>query len=285
MHQKIIDPVFSQLKEVLPKLIQQTIEKQKSEPTIQPKGPFSIEKQKQLGLKLMEAIGFNFNHGRLDVSHHPFCGGVPQDVRITTRYDETEFISSAMAICHETGHARYEQGLPKKWINQPVGHGLGMTVHESQSLLIEMQACRTLEFMNFLSPLVNKQFGNDSAFSPENLLRLYTRVKPGTIRVDADEMTYPLHIILRYELEKQLIEGDMSITDLPDAWDAGMKQYLGLSTKDNYRDGVMQDVHWPSGAFGYFPAYTLGSLIAAQLFNAAKKARPDILDQISTGNF
>ncbi len=283
--QQNIDPIFSVLKKSLPDLIQQIIAKQKHRPHIAIKGRFPAEQQKQIGLELMQAIGFDFNHGRLDVSHHPFCGGDPEDVRITTRYNENEFITSAMAICHETGHALYEQNLPHDWLRQPVGRIHSMAMHESQSLLIEMQACRSREFMNFLSPLIIRTFGDDEAFSADNLYASYTTVKPDFIRVDADEVTYPLHVILRYELEKQLIAGDISVYDLPEAWDAAMKHYLGLSTKDDYKDGVMQDVHWPSGAFGYFPSYTLGSLTAAQMFASAKNAYPDILEELSHGNF
>lgn len=285
INQAIIDPIFENLKKELPKILKQTIEKQINEKIILPKERYPASKQREIGLRLMKAIGFDFNHGRLDVSHHPFCGGVPQDVRITTRYNEDEFITSAMAICHETGHARYEQGLPDKWKYQPVGQSLGMAVHESQSLLTEMQACRTKEFMEFLSPLLIEFFGDNEVFSPKNLYCLNTRVKPGYIRVDADEITYPLHVIVRYEIEKKLFSNEIEVVDLPEIWDELMKKYLGLSTKDNFKNGVMQDVHWPSGIFGYFPAYTLGALIASQLFESAKKSNPTLLADIAKGNF
>ena len=196
--QAIIDPIFAHLKKELPPRIQKIIALQKNETLLTPKGPFPIDRQRQLGLDLMQALGFDFQQGRLDVSHHPFCGGVPGDIRITTRYNEAEFITAAMGICHETGHARYEQGLPLQWRDQPVGKALGMAVHESQSLLVEMYACRSVEFMNFLEPRIRQYFGDDESFSANNLYKLYTRVKPGFIRVDADEATYPLHVILRY---------------------------------------------------------------------------------------
>jgi len=285
IRQAYIDPIFDALKTTLPDLIQKTIQAQQQHPLLMPQGPFSAEKQKRLGMDLMRAIGFDFNHGRLDESHHPFCSGDPEDVRITTRYNEQAFTESVMAICHETGHARYEQGLPKPWLRQPVGRAHSMTVHESQSLLIEMQACRSHEFMHFLSPLIKTFFGDQEAFDPNNLHALYIKVEPSLIRVDADELTYPLHVILRYDIEKALIGGDITVNDLPDVWNQAMENYLGLSTKDDYKDGVLQDVHWPSGAFGYFPAYTLGALTAAQLFAAAKKAHPDIPDQLKQGNF
>lgn len=281
--QDIIDPIFKRLQEFLPGFIVEVMNTQTQPQSIA--GDFSVEKQRQLGLQLMRAIGFDFNHGRLDVSHHPFCGGVPQDVRITTRYNQAEFVSSSMGVCHETGHALYEMGLPAQWLDQPVGQALGMALHESQSLLIEMQACRSREFMQFLSPLVCEYFGENPHYSAENLYQFYTYVKPGLIRVDADEVSYPLHIILRYELEKKLISGAINCKDIPELWDDSMQKFFGLSTQNDYRNGPMQDVHWPSGAFGYFPAYTIGAIIAAQLFQAAKNRHPNINAELSQGNF
>ncbi len=283
LSQGVIDPIFAELKKFLPDFIREVAANQPTPQTIA--GKFPIATQNKLGLSIMQTLGFDFNHGRLDVSHHPFCGGVSQDVRITTRYNENEFISSAMAVCHETGHALYERGLPTDWLSQPVGKALGMAMHESQSLLMEMQACRSYEFMQYLSPLVKNHFGDQPSFSAENLYRCYTHVEPGLIRVDADEVCYPLHVIMRYELEKQLIAGTITVKDLPELWDNMTQQFLGLSTKDNYRDGVMQDVHWPSGAFGYFPAYTMGAIIAAQLFQEVKKQHPNLLANIMAGDF
>lgn len=283
--QQYIDPIFAELKTFIPEFLPKVIEKQNTLPMQDISGEFPIDQQKALGIELMRAIGFDFNYGRLDVSHHPFCGGVAEDVRITTRYNHNEFISAMMGVCHETGHALYERGLPREWLEQPVGQALGMSVHESQSLLVEMQACRSLPFMHFVTPLVKKHFGDNKAFTPENLYYHYTKVEPGFIRVDADEVTYPLHVIIRYEIEKQLISGEITVKDLPEVWNDYMTNFLGLSTKNNFKDGVMQDVHWPSGAFGYFPAYTLGALIAAQLFNSAEQAKPQIRDELSQGNF
>jgi len=285
MNQAFIDPILDALKTALPPLIQSILDAQKSNDVVIPQGPFDIAKQKLLGLELAKAIGFDFNHGRLDSSHHPFCGGVPRDVRMTTRYREDEFTSALLGICHETGHAMYEQNLPEQWLHQPVGQALGMAVHESQSLLIEMQACRSREFMDYLGKKLQHHFGNNPAFEPNNLHKLHTKVSRSLIRVDADEVTYPLHVILRYEIEKDLIEGDLKISELPEIWDAKMTEYLGLSTKNNYKDGVMQDVHWPSGTFGYFPAYTLGSLMSAQFFASAQEAHPDIKSKLSHGDF
>ena len=285
LSQATIDPIFERLKLELPPLIEKILEKQKTYHVEPLKGNYPIDTQKKLGIELMRTIGFDFNRGRLDVSHHPFCGGVAEDVRITTRYNTDEFISASMGICHETGHACYEQGLPKDWLSQPVGMAYGMTMHESQSLLIEMQACRTREFIQYFSQLAQQHFGNDHALEADNLYHLVTQVSPGFIRVDADEVTYPLHVILRYELEKELIEGALSVDDLPTAWNEKMQHYFKLDTTNNDKDGVMQDVHWPSGGFGYFPSYTLGRLIAAQLFTKAQQQHPEIIANLSRGDF
>ncbi|KTD41764.1 carboxypeptidase M32 [Legionella parisiensis] len=282
---KTITPIFNSLKDELPSLIPRIIEKQKTRQTKKITGVFPVEMQKQLGMEIMTRLGFDFNHGRLDESHHPFCGGISSDVRITTRYNEHEFLSSLMAITHETGHALYEQGLSKEWSTQPVGHSLGMTVHESQSLFIEMQICRSLEYLHFLAPIAQKYFKDVENITEENIFYHSTKVQPGLIRVDADEVTYPLHVILRYEIEQKLFSSEISIADLPEIWDSSMQKYLGLSTKGDDKNGVMQDVHWPSGVFGYFPAYTFGALIAAQLFSAVKKSIPNIKEQLKQGEF
>ncbi len=270
-----LDEIFSELQEFLREKLPLVLERQRRRPPVsKPEGPFPQAKQRALGEHLMRAAGFDFTRGRLDVSHHPFCGGASDDVRITTRYDESDFTSAIMAVMHETGHAMYELGLPKAWRYQPVGVARGMALHESQSLLIEMQACRSREFLHYAAPLMRDAFnGSGPAWEPENLYRLYTTVEPGFIRVDADEVTYPAHIILRYRLERALIAGDLAPADLPGAWNDGMRDLLGIVPPDDRR-GCLQDIHWPSGEFAYFPTYTLGALAAAQFFAAAKRDRP-----------
>jgi carboxypeptidase Taq len=179
----------------------------------------------------------------------------------------------------------YERGLPAAWRTQPVGQARGMSVHESQSLLIEMQACRGREFLAFAAPLLREAFGGDGpAWESENLYRHYTRVAPGYIRVEADEVTYPAHVILRYRLERAMIAGDLSLADLPGAWAEGMRRLIGIVPPDD-RLGCLQDIHWPDGAWGYFPTYTLGAMTAAQLFAAARAADPDIVPAIARGDF
>ena len=288
--QATIDQLFADLRAFLPGFIDEVTERQRKEEVIPLRGPFPVERQRWLGQQIAARVGFDFNRGRLDVSHHPFCGGVPQDVRITTRYDESDFAKSFMGVLHETGHGKYEQGLPEPWLSQPVGRARSMAVHESQSLFQEMQVSRSREFLELCAPVFAEAFpearaAEPAAFALENLARLYTRVKPDFIRVDADEATYPAHIVVRYEIEKQLIAGQMAVKDLPEAWDSGMQQLLRLSTGDNHRNGCLQDVHWPAGLFGYFPTYTLGALLAAQLYAAAEQALPQLPALIRSGDF
>jgi len=282
----IIDGLFDDLAAFLPDFIDEVLAVQQAAPSILPlKGDFSTERQRTLGLKMMGVLGFDFDRGRLDVSHHPFCGGSFGDVRITTRYSEESFAESLMGVLHETGHALYELGRPKPWAFQPVGVSRSMGTHESQSLLMEMQACRSREFITFVAPQLREAFGsNGEAWAEENLYRYYTKVERGLIRVDADEVTYPAHVIMRYRMERALVSGDLQVADLPGAWRDAMKEMIGIDVP-NDRDGCMQDIHWIEGIVGYFPTYTLGALIAAQLFEAAKEANGDILPSISRGDF
>lgn len=280
-----IEPVFERLEAFLPQFLEGVMERQKSRPFQRPDGPFPLDLQKQLGETLMARLGFDFTHGRLDVSPHPFCGGIPEDVRLTTRYEEDDFTSSLMGILHETGHALYERQLPKDWRGQPVGTARGMSIHESQSLLVEMQVCRSEAFLSFALPLMKLAFkGAGEAWSLDNMTRLYQRVEPGFIRVDADEVTYPAHVILRTKLEKAMIAGDLAVQDLPGAWNGEMKRLLGLDVGDDAM-GCLQDIHWYDGAFGYFPTYTLGAMSAAQIYQAADRALEDLNGDITKGDF
>jgi len=279
-----VDRVFGDLRQWLPGLIQAVRERQARHPLIEPVGPFAVERQRQVCDRVMQLLGFDFEAGRLDVSAHPFCGGVPEDVRMTTRFSTQEFLSSLMGTVHETGHGRYEQNLPREWLGQPVSEARSMALHESQSLSFEMQLGGHPGFAALLSPLLREAFGDQPAFAPDNLHRLITRVKPGLIRVDADEVTYPAHIILRYEIERPLIEGEIEAEDIPALWDAKMQELLGLDTRGNYTDGPLQDVHWPEGLFGYFPCYTLGAMFAAQWFATIRRGLPDLDTRIGAGD-
>lgn len=281
-----IDLLFGNLESVLPNLLGEVLEVQARRPAPRlPAGPFPTEAQRAVGLDFMRTLGFDFNRGRLDVSAHPFCGGATDDVRLTTRYEDGDFSRALMGVLHETGHALYELGLPQDWRRQPVGQARGMSIHESQSLLMEMLACRSRAFLTFAAPHLRRAFGGSGTeWEAENLYRLYTRVEPGFIRVDADEVTYPAHVILRYHLERALIDGTLEVDDLPGAWNDGMQRMLGITPPDDAR-GVLQDIHWYDGAFGYFPTYTLGAMTAAQLFRAACAAVPDLLPCVAAGDF
>ncbi|MGA0563831.1 carboxypeptidase M32 [Ancylobacter sp. VNQ12] len=281
-----IDALFDDLAAFLPGFTEQALAAQARRPALAPlDGPFAVEAQRQLGVKVMAALGYDFTRGRLDISAHPFCGGADNDVRITTRYDDADFSKALMGVIHETGHALYEQGRPAAYMGQPVGQARGMSVHESQSLIMEMQACRSPEFLAYAAPLMREAFGADGpGWEADALWRRYTRVERGFIRVDADEVTYPAHVILRYRLEKALIANEMPLAELPAAWNAGMQELLGI-TPPNDRLGCLQDIHWPSGGWGYFPTYTLGAMTAAQLFDAACRAEPDTLPGIARGDF
>jgi len=209
---------------------------------------------------------------------------VPEDVRLTTRYREDDFEQSLMGSIHETGHARFEQNLPREWLGQPIGVARSYGIHESQSLAFEMQLARSRGFVGVLAPMLSAHFGDQPAFGADNLYRLWTRVRPGLIRVEADEVTYPAHVILRYEIERALIECEIEADDIPVLWDEKMHTLLGLDTRGNFRDGCMQDVHWTEGAFGYFPSYTLGAMYAAQWFAAMRRAVPDLDARIARGD-
>ena len=281
-----IDRLFDEIAGFLPELLDAALARQAAGPALpEPRGPFPIAAQRRAAMTLMDRIGFDFAHGRIDESAHPFCGGTPDDVRLTTRYDEADFATALMGTLHETGHALYKSGLPAEWRRQPVGAARGMAVHESQSLFLEMQVCRSRAFASFAAPLLNEIFGGDPAsWHPEAFYRRQIAVRPGPIRVDADEVTYPAHVILRYRLERAMIAGDLLPRDLPGAWADGLKALIGVAPRSD-REGVLQDIHWYDGAWGYFPTYTLGALIAAQLFAAARSAIPGLADGIGRGEF
>lgn len=280
-----IDVIFSDLENFLPNFITKVKEKQLQQNT-SPFNSIDIEKQQALGLSCVKALGFDLNKGRLDTSIHPFsCGLGPQDVRITTRYDKDNFLSSLFGTLHETGHGIYEQNLPisNELSFQPVASACGMTIHESQSLFIERIIGESLEFFSWLRPLLDKEFGKEIGLNPQNLYNIITKLKSSLIRVESDEVTYPIHIIIRYNLEKAMLSGDLPIEDLPLAWEEKMNELLQIKPK-NHSEGCLQDIHWAWGSFGYFPTYTLGAIFAAQINHHINKTM-DIKDLVRTGNF
>ncbi len=272
-----VAPVFTRYETFLRDALPRAEEHQAQQPPpVELQGVFPAARQEGLCRHLSARAGLEFDHARLDRSTHPFCGGTPTDVRITTRYNEADPAQALMGVLHETGHALYERGLPVGYARQPVGGAAGMAAHESQSLIIEMQSCRSDPFLAWLGPELHGAFGGAAEpYAPSNLSRLWRRIERGLIRVDADEMTYPAHVILRFRLEQALVAGDLQVADLPGAWRDGLMALLGVAPPDDAR-GCLQDIHWYDGAFGYFPSYTLGAMAAAQLMAAARREVEDL---------
>ncbi len=278
-------PVFARYEAFLRDALPRAEALQAARPApLRPEGPFPASVQEALCRDLSGRAGLDFDHARLDRSAHPFCGGTPADVRITTNYREADFAPALLGVLHETGHALYERGLPEEWARQPVGEAAGMAAHESQSLIVEMQACRSDAYLRFLGPVLHAAFGGDgAAYAPGNLARLWRRIERGPIRIEADEMTYPAHVILRFRLEQAMVEGALEAADLPGAWDEGMRALLGITPQDDRR-GCLQDIHWYDGGFGYFPSYTLGAMAAAQLMAAARRAVAGLDEALERGD-
>jgi carboxypeptidase Taq len=248
--------------------------------------PYPLAHQELFGRLVAAAIGFDFQAGRLDVTVHPFCAGVgPGDTRLTTRYNERDFGDAFFSIIHEAGHGLYDQGLPRERWGTPRGESVSLAVHESQSRLWENFVARGLPFWRHFFPVAQQFF--PAALGDVALDAFYfatNDVRPSFIRVDADEVTYNLHVILRFELEQAMLAGDLAVGDVPAAWNEGFRKLLGLTPPDDAR-GCLQDSHWSSGAIGYFPTYTLGNLCAAQLFDSAKRAVPSLEAQMARGEF
>lgn len=280
-----IDTIFKALSRKLPGLIHEAIEVQADRAPLPWAGKFSVSRQRLLSLDVLKALGFPFDRGRLDESEHPFTEGVPGDIRVTTRFDPADPFSGLLGAVHETGHAMYDLGLPQQWRDQPVGRDRGLALEESQSLLLEMNLCRSRSFVAYLKPLLEKYLQvSGPEWSEENLYRHLVRVKRSLIRMDADELTYPVHIMLRYELEKKILEGSLPVADLPEAWNANIEQRLGIRPASDV-EGCLQDIHWAVGHFGYFPSYALGAVIAGQLNEALRAERPGLDAEIAAGQF
>jgi len=246
---------------------------------------FPIDKQESFLREVVKSLGFDFSRGRIDVAVHPFCGGHGLDTRMTTRFDVDNPIDSLSSAIHETGHALYEQGLPDTFAGTALAESIGMAVHESQSRIWENQIGRSRPFWKYWEPRYREAFPKQfETVSSEAFYRALNKVDITPIRVDADEVTYNLHIMLRFELEKGLFDGSISAGDLPEAWNAASARVLGYTPKSN-REGCLQDVHWSGGAFGYFPSYCLGNLVAAQLWYHIREAIPDLDAQIEVANF
>ncbi len=251
------------------------------------RGDFDEGAQERFGEEVITRFGYDWSRGRQDRVVHPFCinFGGPNDVRITTRFDEGWLSPALFGTMHEAGHALYEQGINPEYARTPLGGGTSMGVHESQSRLWENLVGRSRPFWSHFYPKLQRAFPNAlDEVDPERFYRAMNVVSPSKIRVEADEVTYNLHIIVRFELEVALLEGSLTVADLPDAWNTKMEEYFGL-TPQNDAEGVLQDVHWAAGLFGYFPTYAIGNVLSVQLFEEAVAARPEIPDLAGEGEF
>jgi carboxypeptidase Taq len=283
----LVDPIFNDLETYLPQLLAEAVERQAAWPAPVPfSGDFSADRQRLLAYELLGAVGHTLQHSRIDEAPHPFAlAGSPGDVRITTRFDADNIRFAILATLHEAGHALYEANLPRDLAFSPAGAARGATAHESQSLMVEMQAGRSREFLSFLAPRLQAAFGGDAeSWTFDNVLNTWRRVGSGYIRVEADEISYPLHIVLRYRIERALLSGDLAVADLPGAW-SDMSQKLFGRRPPTDALGCLQDIHWAIGMFGYFPNYALGATFAAQLFERAVADDASIKDKLASGDF
>ena len=281
-----LDATFKELKEGIQTILTK-IQKSSKKPNKRLESvKLPVKKQKILSEKVLRRIGYDFETGRLDESVHPFTIGLnPKDVRVTTRYQEDFFKTALFGTIHEGGHGMYEQNIPLELFKTSVGSAASTGMHESQSRFWENVVGRSEAFWRGLLPEFQELFQQEiQDLTLEEMVEYINIVEPTMIRVEADELTYSLHIILRYELEKELIEGKISVKDLPKLWNKKMKEIIGIEPKDN-REGVLQDVHWAGGMIGYFPTYALGNLYSLQLTEALKKDIPDFTTHIENQNF
>ena len=278
--QAYIEPLFDQLRSALPAIAAEALANSAEHP---PLAGFPVDRQEAFLREVVTRMGFDSHHGRIDVAVHPFCSGGAYDCRLTTRYDVDNPLDALCSAIHEAGHGLYEQGLPKVYLGTALGEAAGMATHESQSRLWENQVARSREFWQHWEGKYRSAFNEQLAgLDSDSLYQAIVAVRKEPIRVDSDEVHYNLHIILRYELEKRLFRRELAIADLPEAWNALSEELLGITPR-NYAEGCLQDVHWSEGYFGYFPSYTLGNLLAAQLWETISGEIPDISAQIARG--
>ncbi|MDQ8199483.1 carboxypeptidase M32 [Pelagicoccus enzymogenes] len=284
MDAQTIGTLFSGLKKELVPIVQQIIEAPTQARTDIFKG-FPIPEQKTFLEEVTASLGFNYKRGRIDISLHPFCSGNGADTRMTTRFDEDNPLDSLFSSIHETGHGLYEQGLPLESLHNALGKAAGMGAHESQSRLWENQVCRSRSFWNHYEPKFRSAFPKQlEGISSDELYLAINSVSKNPIRVDSDEVTYNLHIVIRFEIEKKLFSGELRVEDLPDYWNSQYKELLGIAPR-NDAEGVLQDVHWSGGAFGYFPSYCLGNMLAAQLWYTVAEEHSDLEQDFEKGDF
>ena len=248
-------------------------------------GTFAEETQEELSREILEHVGYDFDRGRLDVSSHPFTSGNQFDCRVTTRFDENDPLGAVGSTIHEFGHAQYNLGLPQEHFGTPLGTSRDLSVHESQSRLWENHVGRSRAFWQEFLPTFQERFPQTEEATVQDAYEAFNQVyEDNFIRVEADELTYHLHIVVRFEIERDLVRGDLAVEDVPEVWNDKYEEYLGIRP-DNDAVGCLQDIHWSHGNFGYFPTYSLGSVMAAQLFAAAEAEIDDLDDRIAAGEF
>ena len=277
-------PLFARIKERLVPLLQQIQQSEVQVDDTMLFHTFDQARQLEFGRLVLIAMGYDFERGRLDLSAHPFTTSFhPTDVRVTTRVHEHDLQSCLFSCIHEGGHGLYDQGLDPRYFGTPLGDSVSLGIHESQSRMWENCVGRSRAFWRFFYPMLQQTFHHQlRGLDEEQFYAAINRVKPSLIRVEADELTYNLHIMLRFEIEQDLVEGRTRPEDLPGIWNQKMKDYLGI-VPSNDAEGVLQDVHWSFGAFGYFPTYTLGNLYAVQFYEQAKLEIPHLEDEIAAG--
>lgn len=279
-----VEKLFGGLKERLVKLVDKIKAAEQVDDSILQQS-FNTDEQWKFGMKIAEAIGLDMKRARQDVSAHPFTIGFhPDDVRITTRLNDKMLLSGLFSTIHESGHAIYEQGLNKEHFGNPLGEAASFGIHESQSRLWENQVGRSKEFWTYALPVLKTHYPQLKDVKLDDWYRIVNTVRPSMIRVEADEVYYSLHIMLRFDVENQIINGNVDVKDIPALWNAKMKEYFGLTPK-NDAEGVMQDVHWSFGGFGYFPSYAMGNLYGAQIMEQAEKEIPGLYDKFAKGEF
>jgi carboxypeptidase Taq len=278
--------LFADLRQTLVNLLPAAMKRTGSVDPAKLRGDYPVEAQQKFNRAVAEAMGFDFEAGRIDPTTHPFCSGMGfGDCRLTTRYDEHDFTSSLFSIMHEAGHGLYEQGLRAEVYGTPLGGSVSLGIHESQSRLWENQIGRSRVFWEYWYPRACEFFpGLKERVSLDEFWTIINHVEPSYIRTESDEVTYNLHIILRFELEKALVEGTLAAADVPAAWNSRFKELFGIEVKTP-NEGCLQDIHWSLGGLGYFPTYTLGNLNAAQLFRTALRQNAGLEQEIAQGRY
>ncbi len=279
-----IASLFDTLRENLAPLSAKAVAKTLEQQPSLPPGPYPVATQQTFNSLVAAEIGFDFHHGRIDTTTHPFCTTLgPKDIRLTTRYEENDFTSSLFGVMHEAGHGLYEQGLPPQDFGLPSGSAVSLGIHESQSRLWENQIGRSPEFWEKFYPIAQEHFSQLKGFPLDKFLQYIHRAEFSPIRVEADEATYDLHIILRFRIERMLLNREISVSQVPATWKDLFQKSFGFPPKKD-SEGCLQDIHWSMGGIGYFPTYTLGNINAAQLFQAATND-PEIKSATAAANY